>query len=126
MHERTATSNCSKPDGRAWEVSERLGGPLDLLYVEAEPQADHLELSWRVDDLRRLAAVFGAQLMVDQDRDIARAVLRVTARAGTTHLVMHKRFGIRQRSPVDEIVERAPTLQLVLVGDPQSSRASSR
>lgn len=36
---------------------------------------------------------------------------------GIPHL--HRRFGVPQRSLVDKLVARAPTLQLALVGDKQ-------
>jgi two-component system, OmpR family, sensor histidine kinase KdpD len=114
---------------RAWEISERLGGPLDLLWVAPEREDDEPETNQRVDDLRRLASVFGAELIVERDRDVARAVTRVAKRSGTTHIVMgiphlRKRFGRLQRSIVDQLVASAPTLQLALVGDPQPTRAN--
>jgi two-component system sensor histidine kinase KdpD len=116
---------------RAWEISERLGGRLDLLWVAPSRQSDDPDTDRKVDDLRRLAAVFGAKLIVEHDRDIAHAVLRTAERLGTTHIVMgvphlRKRLGIPQRSIVDKIVETAPTLQLALVGDLEATRASIR
>jgi two-component system, OmpR family, sensor histidine kinase KdpD len=109
---------------RAWEMSERLGGKLDLLWVAPAHRNDDPDADRKVDDLQRLAAVFGAELIVENDRDIAHAALRTAARLGTTHIVMgvphlRKRLGIPQRSIVDKIVETAPTLQLALVGDPE-------
>jgi two-component system, OmpR family, sensor histidine kinase KdpD len=109
---------------RAWEMSERLGGRLDLLWVAPAQRNDDPDADRKVVDLRRLAAVFGAELIVEKDRDIAHAVLRTAERFGTTHIVMgvphlRKRLGIPQRSIVDKIVETAPTLQLALVGDPE-------
>ena len=116
---------------RAWEMSERLGGRLDLLWVAPARQSDDPDSKGKADDLRRLAAVFGAGLVVESDSDIARAVLRTAERLGTTHIVMgvphlRKRIGIPQRSLVDKIVETAPTLQLALVGDPEPSQVTSR
>ena len=108
---------------RAWEMSGRLGGQLDLLWV-CEPHAHpDAERERQLENLRRLGAVFGAGLLVEQDRNLLEAVMRVVRRCGTTHVVMgiphlHKRFGIPQRSLVDRLVELAPTLQLALVGDP--------
>jgi len=112
---------------RAWEMSERLGGRLNLLWVAPAPQHRDPDTNRKIDDLRRLAAVFGTELIVESDPDIANAVLRTAERFATTHIVMgvphlRKRFGIPQRSLVDKIVENAPTLQLALVGDPQPAR----
>lgn len=107
---------------RAWEMSERLGGELDVLWVaprqENDPQADR-----RIDDLRRLAAVFGTHLIVERDRDIARAVKRVSDRQTSTHVVMgvphpHGRLGRWRPSLVDEIVRASPAMHIALVGDP--------
>jgi two-component system, OmpR family, sensor histidine kinase KdpD len=114
---------------RAWVLAERLGGELDLLWVLAPRQAEDRETDRRVDELRRLAAVFGAQLIIETDSSIARAVTRVAVSHGTTHIVMgtphpHQRFGRPGRSLVDEIVTRHPGLDLVLVGDPQPSNVS--
>jgi len=110
---------------RAWEASERLGGKLDLLWIASPQQDDTPESNRKVDDLRRLATVFGTQLIVERDHDIARAVIRVAGQRGTTHIVMgiphpRTRFGIPRRSLVDEIVASAPGLQFALVGDPPS------
>lgn len=111
---------------RAWSIAERLGGELDLLWVMTPEQADDRETDRRVDELRRLAVVFGAQLIVESDRSVARAVARVAARQEATHVVMgtphpQRRFGRPGGTLVDEIVAGDPSLDIVLVGDPQAS-----
>ena len=116
---------------RAWTIAERLGGQLDLLWVVSPEQADDRETDRRVDELRRLAAVFGAQMIVETDRSVARAVARVAIERGTTHIVMgtphlRQRFGRLQRSLVDEIVARDPNLDLALVGNPQPNSSNVR
>jgi len=115
---------------RAWTIAERLGGELDLLWVVSSEQADDRETSRRVDELRRLAAVFGAHMIVETDRSIARAVARVAARCESTYIVMgtphlRRRFGRPERSLVDEIVAGDPHLDVVLVGDPPASLPAS-
>jgi two-component system, OmpR family, sensor histidine kinase KdpD len=116
---------------RAWEISERRAGQLELLWVAPPGPDDDLELNRRVDDLRRLAALFGTRLIIERDRDIARAVARVLKRSGSTHVVMgvphpRVRFGRPRHSLVDEIVVSAPSLQLALVGDPVPPSGPSR
>ena len=111
---------------RAWEMSERLGGELDLLWVAPPGRADDREANSSVDDLRRLAAVFDAELLLEQGREVAPVVTRVAKRRGTTHIVMgiphlRRRLGLARPSLVDEIVAEAPTLHLALVGDVQPS-----
>ncbi len=116
---------------RAWTIAERLGGELDLLWVTAPEQADDRETDLRVEELRRLAVVFGAHLIVETDRSVARAVTRVAARCQSTHIVMgtphpRQRLGRPGGTLVDEIVAADPSLDLVLVGDPQPPPAMVR
>ena len=108
---------------RAWTMAERLGGDLDLLWVASPEHTDDREADRSVDELRRLAAVFGAHLIVERDRHVARTVARVAKGLGSTHIVMgtphlRRRFGQIERSLVDEIVAGDASLSVVLVGDP--------
>ena len=68
---------------RAWEMSERLGGGLDLLWVDSMRETRDREVELTVDDRRRLASVFGARAIVEHDRDRLRAVMQVD----------HRRYG---------------------------------
>ncbi|MGO9761959.1 MAG: histidine kinase [Solirubrobacteraceae bacterium] len=116
---------------RAWTIAERLGGELDLLWVVSAEEADDPETDRRVDELRRLAAVFGARMIVETDRSVARAVARVVTRCGATHVVMgtphpRQRLGRPSSTLVDEIVAADPSLDIVLVGDPQPTAPLSR
>jgi len=116
---------------RAWTIAERLGGELDLLWVSSPAEADDRETDRRVDELRRLAAVFGAHMIVETDHNIARAVARVVSQRGTTQIVMgtphlRQRFGRPGRSLVDEIVAGDPSLDIALVGDPQPNQNNVR
>ncbi|MGA2319198.1 MAG: histidine kinase [Solirubrobacteraceae bacterium] len=106
---------------RAWTIAERLGGGLDLLWVTRPEEVEDPETARRVDELRRLAAVFGAQMIVETDRSVARAVGRVARRCESTQIVMgtphlRLRFGRPRRSLVDDILAAAPGLDLALVG----------
>jgi two-component system sensor histidine kinase KdpD len=116
---------------RAWTIAERLGGELDLLWVTPHDPADDPETKSPVDELRRLAAVFGAQLIVETDRNVARAAVRVATRCQSTHIVMgtphlRRRFGRPARPLVNEIVAGNPSLDIVLVGDPQPNSRTER
>jgi two-component system sensor histidine kinase KdpD len=107
---------------RAWTIAERLGGELDLLWVSSPELDDDRQTEQRVDELRRLAAVFGAHLIIEADRNVARTVTRVAASRGSTHIVMgtphlRQRFGRPRWSLVDEIVAGDPNVDVVLVGD---------
>ncbi len=116
---------------RAWTIAERLGGELDLLWVVSPDQLDDRETDRRVDELRRLAAVFGAHLMVETDRRVARAVARVASRRASTYIIMgtphvRQRFGRPGRSLLDEIVALAPGLDVALVGSLRASPGNVR
>jgi two-component system sensor histidine kinase KdpD len=107
---------------RAWTIAERLGGELDLLWVTAPEQAQDRETDRQVDELRRLAAVFGAHMIIETDRSVSRAVARVATGREATHIVMgvphpHRRFKRTAGSLVDEIIAHDPSLDIVLVGD---------
>jgi two-component system sensor histidine kinase KdpD len=108
---------------RAWTIAERLGGELDLLWVASPDQAADVETNRHIDELHRLAAVFGAHMIVETDRSVARAVSRVAGGRGSTYIIMgtphlRHRLGLPAGTLVDEIVAGDPSLDVVLVGDP--------
>ena len=73
---------------RAWRSSQRLGAELDILVVRdphAEPSAAERE---QLESLRRIAAVLGAQLVVEQADDLVDAVVRVARQQATTYVFM--------------------------------------
>jgi two-component system, OmpR family, sensor histidine kinase KdpD len=73
---------------RAWRAAQRLGADLDILVVRdagAEPTAQERE---RLEDLRRLAAVLGADLLVEEHDDVAAAAARVARDRGTTYVLL--------------------------------------
>jgi two-component system, OmpR family, sensor histidine kinase KdpD len=117
---------------RAWTMAERLGGDLDLLWVTTVEPAEDPEARRAVAELHRLAAVFGAHLFVETDRDVAAAVARVVAERRPTQIVMgtpHRHRRLLRRNPrslVDEITARYPSLDIVLVGDPPGTDEAER
>ena len=73
---------------RAWRSSQRLGAELDILVVRdpnAAPSAAERE---QLESLRRIAAVLGAHLVVEQADDLVDAVVRVARQRGTTYILM--------------------------------------
>jgi len=73
---------------RAWRASQRLGADLDILVVRdpnAAPSAAERE---QLENLRRIASVLGAQLVVEQSDDLVDAVARVARQRGTTYIFM--------------------------------------
>jgi two-component system sensor histidine kinase KdpD len=73
---------------RAWRSAQRLGAELDVLVVrhpETEPSASERET---LEAMRRLAAVFGAHLIVDVGDDVAEVAIRVARERGTTYVLL--------------------------------------
>lgn len=73
---------------RAWRSAQRLAAPLDVLVVRdpgAAPSKDEREA---LETLRRLAAVLGADLLVEEGDDLAAVAIRVARERGTTYVLM--------------------------------------
>jgi two-component system sensor histidine kinase KdpD len=76
---------------RAWRSAQRLGGDLDILVVRglggagSEPTAAERE---QLEVLRRLAAVLGARLIVEEGDDLVEVTARVARERGTTYVLM--------------------------------------
>ncbi|HXS43990.1 MAG TPA: histidine kinase [Solirubrobacteraceae bacterium] len=73
---------------RAWRSAQRLSAELDILVVRhpgAEPTARERE---RLENLRRLAAVLGARLIVEEHDDVAEAAARVARERGSTYVML--------------------------------------
>jgi two-component system sensor histidine kinase KdpD len=83
-----SSPSCERVVRRAWRSSQRLGAELDILVVRdptVPPSAAERE---RLESLRRIASVLGAQLIVEQADDLVEAVARVARRQGTTYILM--------------------------------------
>jgi two-component system, OmpR family, sensor histidine kinase KdpD len=73
---------------RAWRSSQRLAAELDILIVrdpETTPSAEERE---QLEALRRLSAVLGAHLFVEQGDDVAEVAARIALERGTTYILL--------------------------------------
>jgi two-component system sensor histidine kinase KdpD len=71
---------------RAWRSSVRLGADLDVLVVrdpESPPSAEERE---ELETLRRITAMLGAHLVVEEGDDVAQVAGRVARERGTTYI----------------------------------------
>lgn len=113
---------------RAWRSAQRLGAVLDILVLrppDAEPTAAQREA---LEELRRLAAILGAHLLVETGADAPEVVARVAAERGTTYVLLSappaprglKRFG---ESRLDQLVRALPGVDLRVVHDPRGDEA---
>jgi len=109
---------------RAWRSAQRLAADLDLLYVSPPgdpPRGDRRE---RLEELRRLASILGADLIVEQGDDVADTAARVAAERGTTYVLIGQprpRGALgRVREPLTErLVRKLPGVDLRIVADPR-------
>jgi two-component system, OmpR family, sensor histidine kinase KdpD len=107
---------------RAWRSAQRLSGELDILVVrdpDAEPSADERE---RLEGLRRLAAVLGAELLVEEGEDVAEVAARIVEERGTTYVLMGRprsRRGLRRLGDplVMRVVRALPNVDVRIVAD---------
>ena len=111
---------------RAWRSSQRLSADLDILVVRdpgCDPTAAERE---QLENLRRIASVLGAQLLVEEGDDLAEAAIRVARERGTTYVLMgapsHRRGLSRLAEPVPQRIVRAlPEVDVRLVAERSAS-----
>jgi two-component system sensor histidine kinase KdpD len=107
---------------RAWRSSQRLSADLDILVVrdpEAEPSAEE---RGRLEELRRLSAVLGAHLIVEDDGDPVPAAARVARERGTTYVFVaapptRRGLGRLTESLPIRLSRALPEVDVRMVGD---------
>jgi two-component system, OmpR family, sensor histidine kinase KdpD len=110
---------------RAWRASQRLAGELDILIVrdpETSPSAPERE---QLEAMRRLAAVLGAHLLVEQGDDVAAVAARVARERGTTYILLGKPRRRRGLARLGEplamrLVTLLPQVDVRIVADRQA------
>jgi len=73
---------------RAWRSAQRLGADLDILVVRdptSEPSAAERD---QLENLRRIAAVLGSRLIVEEGDDVVTTTIKVARERGTTYILM--------------------------------------
>jgi two-component system sensor histidine kinase KdpD len=91
---------------RAWRSSQRLGAPLDVLWVKPPGRAPGDEQAGSLAALGQLCSVLGATLLVEESDDVVDAVARVVRERGTTYVLMgeggRRRWLGRFREPLPQ------------------------
>jgi two-component system, OmpR family, sensor histidine kinase KdpD len=106
---------------RAWRSAQRLGAELDILWVTlSDPNEQESE---QLAELRLLASVLGAHLLVERGDDVALVAQRVAWERGTTYVLMGtpaRRSALRRRPgqalPL-RLVNLLPGVDLRIVAD---------
>jgi two-component system sensor histidine kinase KdpD len=119
---------------RAARSAERLGARLDVLVVRPPGRTPSAEDREQLESLRRLTAMLGARLLVEEGEDVAAVAIEVAHRLGSTYVLMGSpsaRRGLgRLREPlVMRLLDGLPGIDVRIVADPtlrEEGRAEGR
>ena len=118
---------------RAWRSAQRLDAELDVLVVRPPERAPNPEDRKRLEELRRLAAMLGARLRVEEGEDVAAVAIRIARELGSTYLLMGApapRRGLSllgsrsDRSLLSRLLAGLPGVDVRLVADPSLRRGA--
>jgi two-component system, OmpR family, sensor histidine kinase KdpD len=121
---------------RAARSAERLGARLDVLVIRPPERTPRAEDREQLEALRRLTAMLGARLLVEEGQDVAAVAIAVARRLGSTYVLMGSpgsRRGLgRLRRPISDrpllmrLLEGLPGVDVRIVADPTLRADGSR
>jgi two-component system sensor histidine kinase KdpD len=108
---------------RASRSAERLGARLDVLVVRPPGRTPSAEDREQLESLRRLTAMLGARLLVEEGDDVAAVAIETARRLGITYVLMgapSARRGIKRfREPlITRLLDGLPGVDVRIVADP--------
>ncbi len=112
---------------RAWRSAQRLDAELDVLVVRPPGRPPSEEDRRRLEELRRLVAMLGARLRVEEGEDVAAVAVSVARSLGSTYVLMGTpaprrglaRVGaIPDRSLLMRLLRELPGVDVRIVADP--------
>jgi two-component system sensor histidine kinase KdpD len=116
---------------RAWRSAQRLDAELEVLVVRPPGRPPSAEDRERLEALRRLTAMLGARLRVEQGEDVAAVAVAVARELGATYVLMGTpsmrrgiaRLGLRGGSSGDggllgRLLRELPGVDVRIVADP--------
>jgi two-component system sensor histidine kinase KdpD len=112
---------------RAWRSAQRLDAQLDVLVVRPPGRPPSPEDRKRLEELRRLTAMLGARLRVEEGEDVAAVAVRVARSLGSTYVLMgapaprraFARLGADPgRSLLMHLLRELPGVDVRVVADP--------
>jgi two-component system sensor histidine kinase KdpD len=119
---------------RAWRSAQRLDATLDVLVVRPPGRPPSPQDRERLEALRRLSAMLGARLRVEEDDDVAAAAIAAARELGITYVLIgtpSQRRGIARlrgasdgpdRSLLDRLLRELPGVDVRIVADPTMRR----
>jgi two-component system sensor histidine kinase KdpD len=125
---------------RAWRSAQRLDAELDVLLVRPPGHPPSREDRERLESLRRLTAMLGARLRVEEGEDAAAVAISVARELGATYVLIGTpsarrgigRLGLRggglDGSLLGRLLRELPGVDVRIVADPtlRSGRAAER
>jgi len=123
---------------RAWRSAQRLDAELDVLLVRPPGHPPSREDRERLEALRRLTAMLGARLHVEEGEDVAAVAIAVAQELGSTYVLMgtpssrrglgRLRGGGLDGSLLGRLLRELPGVDVRIVADPtlRSGRAAER
>jgi two-component system sensor histidine kinase KdpD len=108
---------------RAARSAERLGARLDVLVVRPHGRTPSAEDREQLESLRRLTAMLGARLLVEEGDDVAAVAIDAARRLRSTYVLMgapSPRRGVKRfrESLLTRLLEGLPGIDVRIVADP--------
>jgi two-component system sensor histidine kinase KdpD len=112
---------------RAWRSAQRLDAELDVLVVRPPGRPPSPEDRKRLEELRRLTAMLGARLRVQEGEDVAAVAIALARSLGSTYVLMgtpSERRGLSrlgansERSLLMRLLRGLPGVDVRIVADP--------
>jgi two-component system sensor histidine kinase KdpD len=130
----TLKANSERVVRRAWRSAQRLDAELDVLVVRPPDRPPSREDRERLESLRRLVAMLGARLRVEEGDDIAAVTVDVARELGATYLLIGTPQPSRgigrllgggetsERSLIGRLLRELPGVDIRIVADPKLRR----
>ena len=112
---------------RAWRSAQRLDAELDVLVVRPPGRPPSSQDRRRLEELRRLTAMLGARLRVEEGEDVAGVAARIARSLGSTYVLLGTptlprglgRLGAgADRSLLMRLLRELPGVDVRIVADP--------
>ncbi len=112
---------------RAWRSAQRQDAELDVLVVRPPGRPPSEQDRKRLEELRRLTAMLGARLRVEEGEDVAAVAIRLARSLGATYVMMGRpseRKGLARlgggsdRSLLTRLLRGLPGVDVRIVADP--------
>ncbi len=114
---------------RAWRSAQRLDAALDVLVVRQPGRPASPEDRERLEALRRLVAMLGARLRLEESDDVAAATIAAARELGSTYVLIGtpsaergiarlRRGSGEGRSLLDRLLRELPGVDVRIVADP--------